>query len=203
MKQVLSFILFISVFLPCDGQGLRGLDKSPLDIAYFPDHFAHDRKQGEKALVKVVYSRPFRNGREVFGELVPYGKVWRTGANENTEITFYQDATVAGKKVKKGTYSLFTIPGEKTWTIILNSDLDYWGAYSYNEKNDVLRVDVSPEKAEREVENFTIQFLGSDRKSASMVLAWDDIQVNIPVAFLKKKASGIRWLRFETCTITS
>lgn len=183
MKQTISVIILILISLACGAQGLRGLDKSPLDIAYFPDHFAHDRKQGEKALVKVVYSRPFRNGRKVFGELVPYGKVWRTGANENTEITFYQDATVAGKKVKKGTYSLFTIPGESMWTIILNSDLDYWGAYSYNERNDVLRVNASPEKLEQEAENFTIQFVGEDKKSASMVLAWGDVQVKIPIDF--------------------
>jgi hypothetical protein len=183
MKQILSLILFVSLLSTCHGQGLRGLDKSPLDIAYFPDHFAHDRKKGDNALVKVVYSRPFRNGREVFGGLVPYGKVWRTGANENTEITFYQDATIAGKRVKKGTYSLFTIPDEKTWTIILNSDLDYWGAYSYNDKNDVLRVNVVPEKLDQEVENFTIQFFGTDSSTATMILAWGDVQVKIPVVF--------------------
>ena len=80
-------------------------------------------------------------------------------------------------------YSLFTIPGESMWTIILNSDLDYWGAYSYNERNDVLRVNASPEKLEQEAENFTIQFVGEDRKSASMVLAWGDVQVKVPIDF--------------------
>jgi hypothetical protein len=68
---------------------------------------------------------------------VPYGKVWRTGANEATEIKFYQDVDLGGKKVKAGSYSLFTIPGEKEWVGDLNTDLDYWGAYKYNEKNDV------------------------------------------------------------------
>ena len=183
MRQTLSLTLFICISLASHAQGLRGLDKSPLDISYFPDQFAHDRKDGDKALVKVVYSRPFRNGREVFGELVPYGKVWRTGANENTEITFYQDATIAGKKIRKGTYSLFTIPGESTWTIILNSNLDYWGSYSYNEKKDVLRVNANAEKLDQEVENFTIQFIGKDKKSALMVLAWGDVQVKVPMAF--------------------
>src|SRR5688572_27740688 len=102
MKSNLIILLFAFIAsLSCVAQTFRGLDKSPLDIAYFPDHFAHDRKEGQKAMVKVVYSRPYKNNREVFGTLVPYGKVWRTGANEATEIKFYEDATVGGKKIKK------------------------------------------------------------------------------------------------------
>jgi len=184
MKQAnIILILFCLAAFPASAQSLRGIDKSPLDIAYFPDNFAHDRKEGQKALVKVVYSRPARNGRDIFGSLVPYGKVWRTGANENTEITFYQDATVGGKKVKKGTYSLFTIPAADSWTIILNSDVDRWGAYSYNEKNDVLRVNAKPESREADVENFTIQFAGTDNRSGTMNLAWDKTLVSVPVSF--------------------
>jgi hypothetical protein len=180
--NIIAFLICLST-LPAASQSLRGLDKSPLDIAYFPDNFAHDRKEGQKARVKIVYSRPAKNNREVFGQLVPYGKVWRTGANENTEITFYQDATIGGKKIKKGIYSLFTIPGNDTWTIILNSDVDRWGAYSYNEKKDVLRVSAKPESSQSEVENFTIQFSGKDDRNGSMMLAWDKIVVNIPVSF--------------------
>lgn len=180
--SIIAFLICLSA-LPAISQSLRGLDKSPLDIAYFPDNFAHDRKEGQNALVKVVYSRPGKNKRDVFSQLAPYGKVWRTGANENTEITFYQDGTIGGKKIKKGTYSLFTIPGEDSWTIILNSDVDRWGAYSYNEKHDVLRVEAKPESSESEVENFTIQFSGKDDRNGSMTLAWDTVRVNVPVSF--------------------
>ena len=183
MKSILIAVSLLASFSFSYAQDFRGLDKSPLDIAYYPDNFAHDRKAGDKALVKVVYSRPQRNNRELFGQLVPYGKVWRTGANEATEIRFYQDAVVAGKKIKKGTYSLFTIPEKDSWTIVFNSDLDFWGAYTYNEKNDVLRVTAKPETISDEVENFTIQFTGDQKGKAVMVLAWGNTAVKVPMEF--------------------
>jgi hypothetical protein len=180
--------IFVTIFAACsvfamNAQDLRGLDKSPLDVAYYPDNFPHDRKDGQKALVKVVYSRPAKNDRELFGKLVPYGKVWRTGANENTEVTFYQDATLGGKKIKKGTYSLFTIPEKDNWTIVFNSDTDHWGAYTYNEKNDVLRVKAQAQTIDKEVENFTIQFSGGDEHNANMMLAWGNTVVRVPMEF--------------------
>ena len=161
-------------------QDFRGPDESPMDMAYYPDNFAHDRKPGDKAVIKVTYSRPKKNGREIFGKLVPYDKVWRTGANEATEIKFYQDVEFGGMKLKAGTYSLFTIPGKKEWTIILNSDLDYWGAYSYNDKNDVLRISVPAMELNSTVENFTIQFENKGDKEGIMNLAWDKTVVKVP-----------------------
>ncbi|MEO6283594.1 MAG: DUF2911 domain-containing protein [Dyadobacter sp.] len=179
---ILSLLLTVLAF-GAQAQKFRALDKSPRDIAYFPDHFAHDRKDGEKALVKVSYSRPYLKGREAFGKLEPYGKVWRTGADESTEIKFYQDATIGGKKVKAGTYSLFSIPGEKEWTIILNSDLDYWGAYKYKEGSDVLRVIAPVKKADAPIENFSIVFEKVSDTSAKMFLGWDSAVVEVPVTF--------------------
>jgi hypothetical protein len=154
-----------------------------MDRAYFPDHFAHDRKPGEKAVIRVTYSRPLRNGREVFGKLVPYGKVWRTGANEATEIKFYQDVAFGGKTVKAGSYSLFSIPSEKDWTLILSSDLDYWGAFSYNEKNDVLRIPATSSQIDTPIENFSIQFERKDEKQGVMKLAWDKTLVQVPFTY--------------------
>ncbi|GAA4406722.1 hypothetical protein GCM10023187_26530 [Nibrella viscosa] len=154
-----------------------------MDMAYYPDNFAHDRKGNDKALVRVIYSRPAKNNRDVFGKLIPYGKVWRTGANEATEIKFYQDATIGGKKVKAGTYSLFTIPGENEWTIILNGDLDYWGAYSYKQENDVLRVTAPAKKSGTALENFTIQFAKANSNDAVMRLGWDTTVVEVPLTF--------------------
>ena len=181
-KSTLIYCLLSLMTLGAYAQGFRAVDKSPMDYAYFPDHFAHDRKDGEKALVRATYSRPSKNGREVFGKLVPYGKVWRTGANENTEIKFYQDATIQGKKVKAGTYSLFTIPGETEWTVILNSDLDYWGAFKYNQANDVMRFTVPAKKStDAPLENFSINFpKGND---AVMRLGWDNTVVEVPITF--------------------
>lgn len=178
----LSLTLIIVAFA-AQAQKFRPLDKSPRDIAYFPDHFAHDRKDGEKALVKVLYSRPYLKGREAFGKLEPYGKVWRTGADESTEIKFYQDATFGGKKIKAGTYSLFTIPGEKEWTVILSSDLDYWGAYKYKEANDVLRITAPVRNAEAPIENFSIIFEKVSDTSAKMFMGWASSVVEVPVSF--------------------
>ena len=184
MKSIFFTAILLSlVYTTSEAQNFRTPDKSPMDMAYFPDHFAHDRKDGEKAIIRVTYSRPLKNGRDVFGKLVPYGKVWRTGANEATEIKFYQDVDFGGKKVKAGSYSLFTIPAEKEWVVILNSDLDYWGAYKYNEKNDVIRVPASVTSLTQPLENFSIQFESKGDKKGVMKLAWDTTAAEVPFSF--------------------
>lgn len=184
MKLLLASLLLVIGFgAVSSAQSFRSLDKSPLDIAYLPDNFAHDREAGQKAIVKVYYSQPQKNGRDIFGGKVPYGKVWRTGANESVEFKTYQDITFGGKKLKSGTYSLFTIPGEKEWTIIINADLDYWGAYSYQEKNDVLRVKVAPSAIDKVVEAFSIRFEDQANNTAVMRLAWDKTIVEVPIAY--------------------
>lgn len=163
-------------------QSFREPDKSPMDMAYLPDNFAHDRKKDDKAIIRVTYSRPSRNGRELFGsKLVPYGKVWRAGANEAAEIRFYQDVTLGGQPVKAGMYSLFAIPEKEAWTIILNSDLDYWGAYSYRQEADVVRVQAAVSVLEESVEAFTIQFKAEGAGKATMMLAWGTTLVSVPV----------------------
>jgi hypothetical protein len=177
------------LMMPADAQKMDGLDKSPMDMAYYPDNFAHDRKFAPKligdmpAMVRVTYSRPPKKDREVFGKLVPYNQVWRVGANEAPEIKFYQDVTIQGKAVKAGTYSLFTIPNANEWTIILNSDLDVWGAYSYNQAQDVLRVNVPVKKSETVIEDFSIKFRKGKDKEAIMMMGWDTILVEVPIAF--------------------
>ena len=186
MLSLLAFLILLST--QTQAQKAIELDKSPLDMAYYPNNFAHDRKfapdkVGDKAYVRVTYSRPAKKDREVFGKLIPYGKVWRTGANEATEIKFYQDVTIQGKKINAGTYALFTIPNEKEWTIILNSDLDYWGAYSYNEAKDVMRVTVPVKKAENVMENFTIQFSKGNQNDTIMQLGWDNTVAELSIKF--------------------
>ena len=112
-----------------------------------------------------------------FGNLVPYGKVWRTGANEATEITFFKDVTLGEQKIKAGTYSLFTIPGDKEWTIILNSDLHAWGSYSYNEDNDIARFKVSVNEGEDSIEAFSMAF-----SKDSLDLGWGTLRLSIPIS---------------------
>lgn len=182
--------LLVCFTLATNAQKLRDIDKSPMDMAYYPDDFAHDRKfapakVGDKVFARVTYSRPAKKDRETFGKLIPYGKVWRVGANEATEVKFFTDATVQGKKIKAGVYSFYAIPNENEWTLIFNTDLDQWGAYSYNEKLDVLRVTVPVKKAEESVENLSIQFkkANDNVKDSVMMIAWDKALVEVPVTF--------------------
>jgi hypothetical protein len=190
-KTLLLLFLFGLIIVETKAQKLRGTDKSPMDMAYYPDNFAHDRKFAPKligdmpAIVRITYSRPAKKEREVFGtKIVPYGEVWRLGANESAEIKFYQDVTIQGKKVKAGTYSLFAIPTATEWTIILNNDLDFWGAYSYNKNNDVLRISVPTKKTDEVVENFSIQCIkGINDKETTMKMAWDMTLVEVPISF--------------------
>ena len=161
---------------PASAQSLPGLDKSPADISYF-------RVSRETPpLIKLIYSRPQKHERKIFGGLVPLDEVWRTGANESTEIDFYKNAKFGGKAVKAGRYSLFVIPHEKTWTIILNSALDQWGAYSYDKTKDVLRVDVPVGETRNSIEAFTMMFSGAPPHGA-LVLAWDNVWVEVPVSY--------------------
>lgn len=164
--------------MPAFTQSLRGGDASPLDYAYLPDNFAHDRKNDDKAVIRVTYSRPATKDRELFGKLVPYGKVWRTGANESTEIKFYQDVTVGGTLVKAGTYAMFTIPEKDSWTIILNSNLDYWGAYSYKAEKDVYKIPATVETSSKPVDLFTIQF-----DKSNMMLAWGTVMAKVSIQY--------------------
>jgi len=119
MKKTFFLLAILSVFaLPLSAQQFNDLDKSPADISAYPTKYNVSDK-----MVRIVYSRPQLKDRDV-ADLAPTGKVWRTGANESAEITFYKDAKVGGKSVKAGMYSLFTIPGEGEWTVILNKDLN-------------------------------------------------------------------------------
>ncbi|NJM94863.1 MAG: DUF2911 domain-containing protein [Cytophagales bacterium] len=169
----LSLMAALLVSETACSQKMPDLDKSPVDISYFP-------VRGGEKIVKVIYGRPQKNGREVFGKLVDYGKVWRTGANEATEIKFYRDVKFGGQEVKAGTYTLFTIPEKEEWTIILNSVLDQWGAYGYDEKKDVVRVKGSVKKMNQAVDSFSILFDDEDQK-IQMVLAWDNVRVSVPI----------------------
>ena len=136
--------------------------------------------KADNAYIKVVYGQPSKNNRVIFGELVPYNKVWRTGANEATEITFTKDILFAGERVPAGTYSLFTVPTEGDWTVILNKDLGMWGHYTYKEANDLLRVTASPHKLDEPMEAFRISLRREDT-TVFLTLSWDETGVSVPI----------------------
>lgn len=132
--------------------------------------------------VTVKYSRPSVKGRTIFSGLVPYGEVWRTGANSATIITFSDDVTLEGKPVAAGEYGLFTIPGKDTWTIILNKGAQQWGAYEYKQADDVLRFQVKPQTSTEKTETFTISFSDVLPSTAKLNLTWDKTKVSVNMA---------------------
>ena len=131
--------------------------------------------------ISVDYGRPGVKGRKVFGELVPFGKVWRAGANSSTKITFDQNVNFGGKEVMAGTYGLFVIPMEKEWKVILNKDSQQWGAFSYDEKLNVAEVTVPVQKLADKQEWFEITVNPIDIHSAEMIFKWDTTKVVIPI----------------------
>lgn len=133
--------------------------------------------------IKITYSQPQKKGRNIFGALVPFGKLWRTGANEATEMTTTTDIEFGGSLLKAGTYSLFTIPDKEQWTIIVNADVGLWGAYNYNADKDVYRFQVPVTSTDQEYEAFTISF-DPRNELADLLLFWDHTQVSIPVKFI-------------------
>jgi hypothetical protein len=138
----------------------------------------------EDNYVKITYGQPHKRGREIFGGLVPYGQVWRTGANEATEITLTDDLLVKDNVLKAGTYTLFTIPSVDKWTIIFNKQLGQWGSYNYSESADALRIEVPTKKIENVVyEPFTIA-LEQKNEKADIFMMWDHTKVSIPIIFM-------------------
>lgn len=167
---MLALVLTTSV----SAQEFSGIDKSPMDMAAYPT----DYKVSEKA-VRIIYGRPQLKGRSM-EELAPTGKVWRTGANEAPEITFYKDVKFGGKDIKAGTYSLFTIPGESEWTVILNKNLNQWGSYFYDEASDVARLTVPNGSDATSLEEFSIAFKDVDG-GVHLVMGWDKTRVAVPI----------------------
>ena len=179
MKKLMTLatMVFALVFTTeLSAQEFSGLDKSPADIASYP---ASGRVSAKS--MRVIYGRPQLKGRSM-NDLAPAGKVWRTGANEACEITFYKDAKVGGKEVKAGTYSLFTIPGESEWTVILNNNLNQWGAYSYDESADVARVKAGVSSGSKSLEAFSIAYKEVDG-GVHMVMGWGTARVALPISF--------------------
>lgn len=131
--------------------------------------------------VEVNYSRPSMRGRAIFGDVVPYGQLWRTGANACTKIKFSQDVTLNDHKVTAGEYALFTIPSEKEWTIILNKNTSLWGSYGYKQSEDVVRFMVNPVKSQYHFETFTIDVGELTGTSATLQLMWENTIVRINV----------------------
>lgn len=167
----IAFAFMMLVSFNVDAQKFRPLDKSPLDAASIG--------RGNKQLAKVYYSRPQLKGRTVGTDLAPYGKVWRTGANEATQLVLNVDMNLNGTKIKAGTYSLFTIPGETAWEVIVSSDVNNWGASGYKKDNTVASIKVPVTMGDESLEAFSMAFEPSDY-GVHLHMGWDKIRIAVP-----------------------
>ncbi len=187
MKPAIFGILMMLPFAVVNAQStLPPLDKSPMDMSYYPVNYPIlkiQHKADAPLIARVIYGRPQKNNRVIFGDLVPYHSVWRLGANEATEIEFYRDVKINNKKVAKGEYTLYAIPDTSKWTLILNKETDIWGAFGYDDKKDVLRVDVPVKKQSDSVEVLTICFEGNDKNKTELLMTWDDQEAHLPISW--------------------
>lgn len=181
MKRIsLIGVLVLFVFMAgAQEPKFAPVDASAADIVYFPLNAAK-AKDGLTPQIKVIYSRPAKKGRDIFGVLEQFGKVWRLGANECTEIKFYKKVKIGGKSIKAGVYSVFAIPEKDKWTLIINKQTDRWGAFTYDETKDVLRTDIPVKTLEKPIESFSITFTPSN-DGANMIFAWDRTMVELPI----------------------
>lgn len=174
MKKIM-FIALVALFSTtafAQQPGLRTPVPSPLQTV---------KQDFALSSVELSYSRPAMKGRKIFGDLVPYGKVWRTGANQATVITFGEDVSFGGKKVPAGKYGLLTIPGENEWTVILSKQTNVTSPAAYKQDQDVVRVTAQPQKMPFALESFLIVFDNLKGNSMDMTILWAETSVTVPI----------------------
>ena len=185
MKKLVFCFTAICFSVILHAQTLPPVDKSPMDMSYYPNNYPVLKIQDkltEPLVARVIYSRPQRAGRTIFGGLVKYGEVWRFGANEATEIEFYKTVKIGGKKLKAGRYTLYAIVNENTWTIIVNKETDTWGSFKYDAKKDVVRTQVPVQKTDTSMEYLSMVF-EKTATGMNLIVAWDLVKVAIPFNF--------------------
>lgn len=191
MKYLVSFLLLF-IFFISNGSAqipaipaIPAVDKSSMDMSTYPANYPLLKiqdKATEPLAARVIYSRPLKGGRIIFGELLEYNKVWRFGANENTEIEFFRDVKISNVKIKKGRYAVFAIPNKDKWTIIFNKDLNSWGSFKYDSAKDIVKVELPVQKVTEIADAFYIYF---DKTSTGFLMnaGWDDVKVSLPINF--------------------
>ena len=164
-----TYLLLVTMLLACVSY------KSYAQIPRIPEASSTQTIMQDFGLgkINITYSRPNVKDRKIFGGIIPYGEVWRTGANSATTITFTEKVNIKGNSVPAGTYSLFSIPERNEWTIILNKKVKQWGAYSYKQADDLLRFTVKSKRVNEKRETFTMQFVNTTTKSTDLYLVWD------------------------------
>lgn len=167
---------------------LPGLDASPMDLAQYPNmsrfrNFIESEEElaANEPKVRVVYSRPQKKGRNIFGELVKYGAPWRLGANETTEITFFQDVMIGDTEVKAGTYGLMAVVNQNNWEFIIHKGIPSWGENNHDDKNNVAKISGPVEKMSKEVDALSMTFEKKDDQTVHLIVAWDKTMARLPI----------------------
>jgi hypothetical protein len=169
---------------PIEKELQPGLDKSPMDMCYYPVDYPKLKMSGsfkEPLIARVIYSRPQKNHRNIFGDLIKYGSVWRLGANEASEIEFFKDVNITGKKVQKGRYIIYCVPQVDNWTIVLNSDLYTWGL-KFDSTKDEYKFNIPVAKTRFPYELFTMEFEQAD-KGMKLSMEWDSLKASLPITW--------------------
>lgn len=188
MKKIIMMLAFFAAVTTVNAQDFPKADKSPTDIAHYPTNaakraFAKSDAQ-KKALapkIRVIYGRPYKKGREVFGSLLKFGKAWRVGANESTEVLFMTDVMVGDTKVKAGRYSVIIIPNKDSWTLKINSENDGWGNYSYDASKDVASITVPTHESKKELEQLSVVLYEKSKNVVHLKIGWDKTVAEFPI----------------------
>lgn len=170
MKKILFLVAFVLLSMYVQAQGIKVPAPSPSQTI---------KQDFSLSMVEINYSRPTVKGRKIFGDVVPYGNLWRTGANSATKITFDEDVKIAGKALKAGTYQVMSIPALGSWEILFNQGTD--GVFNYHPEQDVLKVNVPSVTLMQAVESFTIHFADVTANKMNLVISWDKSSVQIPI----------------------
>jgi hypothetical protein len=191
MKQLFTTLSLFLVFAVMAQQKPTELDKSPMDMSYWPANYPILKMSGkakDQPIARIIYGRPLKNNRIIFGGIIKYNEMWRLGANEATEIETFRTLKIGGKILAKGRYTVYCLPTENKWTIIINKDNFCWGNFTYDIKKDLIRTDIDLEKNTEAVEAFTIYF-DDTKNGANLIFLWDDIKTSLPIVLVDETNS--------------
>jgi hypothetical protein len=190
--RFLSICLLLLSATVLSAQDFAELDKSPLDAAYYPARaaFRAFAKTDSAAMamepkIKVIYSRPYKKGRDVWGgDLAPYGEPYRLGANETTEITFFTPVKIGDRLVPAGRYTIGAIPNANNWEVFFSLDVDGWGVYAYKPEHNVASITAPTAKVDEVIENFSISLYKAASGMVHLKMGWDQTVVEVPIELL-------------------
>lgn len=191
MKQIISIFLLFVTIAGSSQQKPTELDKSPMDMSYWPANYPILKMNGkaqDQPIARIIYGRPLKNGRIIFGGIIKYNEMWRLGANEATELETFKSVKIGGKVLPKGRYTVYCLPAENKWTIIINKDNFCWGNYTYDSKKDLIRTDIDIEKNTEPAEAFTMYF-DDTKNGANLIFLWDDIKTTLPIVLADEPKS--------------